>query len=247
MTRACILLPAYNEANHIGQLIDQIQHVKNNLPNLVILVVNDGSSDQTGPIAQRNGAVVLSHPRNQGVGAAFRTGIEWALKEGFDYLLHMDSDGQISPSDIPSLTNPVINGEFDLALGSRFKQGRRPLNMSPWKAWALYTAARIIGLLTGYNLSDISCGFRCMNREVMQNLKPHFNYDYIQESLIQALAMRPHLIEVTANVHYDTIQKGMAKHVMRYCWNFVLITFYAMTNFYLFKIKRVFSKGDKDS
>ena len=155
---------------------------------------------------------VVSHPKNRGVGAAFRTGRDQALADGADYLIHMDSDGQVDPAEIPVLFDPVQRGEADLTLGSRFLGGSRPENLDAWKAVGLSTAARLIGLSTGYRLTDISCGFRCMNRRLIEVVRPTFDYDYIQETLIQALAAGARVLDVPVHVKYEKepARAGMA-------------------------------------
>src|SRR5262249_31634499 len=151
------------------------------------LVVDDGSKDETSQQGSSAGAVVVSHPINRGVGAAFRTGLTWALQNNCDFLVHMDSDGQLLAEEIPLVAGAGLSGETDLSNGSRFLKGN-PDYLGIVKSSLLRLTARVVGQLTGYALTDISCGFRCMNRKVMERLNPRFDYDYIQETLIQAMA-----------------------------------------------------------
>jgi len=246
MRRLCVLLPAYNEEEHIGDVVRKIRQIS--IPDLQIvpLVVNDGSKDKTAQLAKEAGAIVLSHVTNLGVGAGFKTGVDYAKREGFDFLLHMDSDGQVDPADIPKLTAPVLAGEIDLALGSRFCE-RRPENLKWWKAFLLQSLTRSLGLLTGYKLTDISCGFRCMNRKVLDVLEPHFQYDYIQESLIQALAIRARVRDIQANIHYDVEGGGMSNRPIRYMSRFLSIMSVALLNFYIVRFKSLFSSQKTSS
>src|SRR5438876_10410188 len=115
-----VLLPAYNEARNIAGVVEGVRAVRIDGVRIVPLVVDDGSRDETAALARAAGAEVIAHPKNRGVGAAFRTGRDHALAAGADFLVHMDSDGQVLPSEIPLVFEPVRRGEADLALGSRF-------------------------------------------------------------------------------------------------------------------------------
>jgi glycosyltransferase involved in cell wall biosynthesis len=242
MTRLCVLLPAFNEAANIGAVVEGVRNVHLAGVTITPLVVDDGSRDQTVAVATRAGATVVSHAANRGVGAAFRTGLDWALADGADYLVHMDSDGQILPREIPLLYGPVAAGEADLALGCRFR-GPAPEHLDRWKAVALTSLARTVGLLTGYRLHDISCGFRCMNRTVMQAVRPTFDYDYIQETLIQALAQRARIIEVPVTVLYEEepARAGMSARTLRYGRRFVGLSAWSLINFYRERARQLVS------
>ncbi len=231
--RLCILLPAFNEAKKIGPLLEDISKLTVARTRISILVVDDGSSDETSRIARHRGALVLSHQKNRGVGAAFRTGLSWIVENDFDYLLHMDADGQIPSTEIPKLLAPVMEETADIAIGTRFRNGC-PEKFSRWKGLVLSTLARIVGVATGYRVSDISCGVRCMNRKVMNVLKPRFDYDYIQQTFIQSLLVHPRLIEVPVSVIYDQTaeRSGMGAKIWTYGWHFVGITGISILDFY---------------
>lgn len=244
MASLWVLLPAYNEAANIADVVRRVRTV--HIPGVEItpLVVDDGSKDQTAELARQAGAVVVSHPKNRGVGAGFRTGRDYALEHGADFLLHMDSDGQVPPEEIPLLYAPVAAGEADIALGSRFLEGARPENMDGWKAWGLHTMARTVGVATGYRLSDLSCGFRCMNRRVLEAVRPTFDYDYIQETLIQALAIGARVVDVPVTIAYEKepVRKGMSGATLRYTRRFFGLTAWSMANFYVTRARRVLGR-----
>jgi glycosyltransferase involved in cell wall biosynthesis len=240
-----VLLPAFNEAKNIGPVVEGVARVRVEGFTIHPLVVDDGSADDTARVARAAGAEVLSHPRNRGVGAAFRTGRDHALAAGADFVCHMDSDGQILPDEIPRLLDPVRRGEADLALGSRFATGQPPANLARWKALGLTGVARTVGLLTGYRLRDISCGFRCMNRRVLEAVRPTFDYDYIQETLIQALAAGARVVEVPVTVLYgpDTERRSMSGRTLRYGRRFLALTAYGLAGFYRARAGRLLSRG----
>jgi glycosyltransferase involved in cell wall biosynthesis len=226
------MLPALNEAKNIGAVLRGV--LKLSLPGtqIVALVVDDGSRDDTAAVARAAGAEVVSHPVNRGVGAAFRTGRSWALDHGADYFAHLDSDGQVDPADLAKVFAPVARGEADLAIGSRFVSGR-PDGFAAWKALGLTAMARTVGMLTGTRLDDLSCGIRCMNRQVLEAMHPSFDVDYIQETLIQALEVRARLVEVPVSVKYpENGRVGLGGRKLRYIRNFVAITGWSLMNYY---------------
>jgi glycosyltransferase involved in cell wall biosynthesis len=233
VSRLCVVLPAFNEAAHIGRIVDGVRGVHLEGVTVTPLVVDDGARDATVQQATRAGATVVSHRSNRGVGAAFRTGLEWALADGADYLVHMNSDGRLAPREIPLLYHPVARGEADLALGSRFR-GPAPEHYDAWRALAHSTLARTVGLLTGYSLHDLSCGFRCMNRKLMESLHPNFDHDYLEETLIQALALRARVIEVPVTVRYDGRPAAtvISRRSLRYAQRFVGIAAWSLVGFY---------------
>lgn len=244
MASLWVLLPAYNEAANIADVVQRVLAVRIPGVDITALVVDDGSKDATAELARAAGAVVVSHPKNRGVGAGFRTGRDHALAQGADYLLHMDSDGQVPPEEIPLVFGPVGAGEADLALGSRFLDGARPENMDGWKAWGLNQMARTVGVATGYRLSDLSCGFRCMNRRILEAVHPTFDYDYIQETLIQALAAGARVVEVPVTIKYekDPVRKGMSGATLRYTRRFFGLTAWSLANFYKERARRLLGR-----
>lgn len=239
MQRLCVLLPAFDEASSVGDVVTALRALALDGATLTPLVVDDGSRDDTAARARAAGAVVLRHERNRGVGAAFRTGVEWARAERFDALAHLDADGQLEPSELPRLWAPIARGEADLALGSRFLDGAAPPALAAWKVRALETAARTVGALTGYRLTDVSCGYRCMNARVLAVLRPTFDYDYIQETLLQALAMRARVVDVPVTAHYDGRHRGagLSGQTFRYARRYVGLTAFALARFYLARVR----------
>ncbi len=228
-----VILPAYNEAKNIARVVKGVRAVQIPGVKISVVVIDDGSIDDTATLARDAGAQVLVHPRNRGVGAGFRTGLDWALEHGADLLLHMDSDGQVLAEEIPLLVDPVLHGLADVALGCRFLRGR-PENLAMWKATALRGMAQLVGLVTGYRLHDLSCGFRCMNRRIMQEIRPTFDYDYIQETLIQALAHRARIVEIPVTVLYEVEPQrvAMSSRVWTYGRRFMALTGYSLLQFY---------------
>jgi len=157
-----IVIPAYNEEKVISQTISDI---KKYYPN--VIAVDDGSSDNTFDEAKLAGAIVLRHIINRGQGAALRTGINYALREGADVIVTFDADGQFEASDIEKMCRPIANGESEVVLGTRFAGGNRV----PIKKSLLLKAATILTeIITGLELTDVHNGFRALSRKAAQNI-----------------------------------------------------------------------------
>jgi len=115
------MIPAYNEEQTIGRVIKEIPRKIDGIDKVKVIVVDDGSTDKTVAIAKEAGAdKIVRHPINRGVGVAFSTGLDEALKNGADIIVNLDADGQFNPGDIPKLIKPIIDKESDIVIGSRF-------------------------------------------------------------------------------------------------------------------------------
>ncbi len=183
-----VLIPAYNEAGTIAGVLDAIPQSFPGIEVVDVLVVDDGSADQTAAIAETAGAIVVSHVHNRGVGRAFTTGLEKALELGADIMVNIDADGQFSPSEIPLLIDPILAGEADFVVGDRFSdegvKPQKPQHMSKIKFWGNKAMSRFISMLTGQRFQDVSCGFRAYSREAMLQLNLAGQFTYTQETFI---------------------------------------------------------------
>jgi glycosyltransferase involved in cell wall biosynthesis len=158
-----VIIPAYNEGKRIASVIAGIRA---SVPQAAIVVVNDCSRDDTAVVARQTGAIVVSHPFNIGYGASIQTGYKYALARNFDYLVQLDADGQHDPSGIPALLAPVIAGEADFAIGSRFLGNSYRPPFARRVAMALFR--RIVRLVTGKFITDTTSGFQAFNRDVVR-------------------------------------------------------------------------------
>jgi len=158
-----IVMPAYNEADRIISTINNIrQHSDTD-----IIVVNDGSTDETAKQAMDAGAKVIDLPFNLGYGAALQTGFKYALKQGYRYAVQMDADGQHDPSAIQALVEPILKGEADITLGSRFLgEGDYKAPFARRAGMILFSI--ILRVITGKKVTDPTSGFQAMNRKVIE-------------------------------------------------------------------------------
>src|SRR5574341_1795212 len=154
--RPLVVVPAFNEAGAIGKVIEGIRATD---PRLPILVVDDGSADDTAAVARHAGAHVVRLPFNLGYGSALQTGYKYALREGYDCVVQLDGDGQHEPADIPRLLAPLARDAADVALGSRFlgEAGYRP-GVARRAGMGLFRGLAF--LLTGARFSDVTSGYQ---------------------------------------------------------------------------------------
>ncbi len=164
-------------------------------------MVADGSSDDTAAVAHAQGATVIRHRENKGLGEAFRSAVDYAIDYGYDLMVNMDGDRQFDPNDIHALIAPILHGEADFVTGTRFTQGMRIPNM-PWiKRFGNAAMNRLVSRLCGKRFSDVSCGFRAYSRDTLLKINFHGRFTYTQESFLcfrfYGMAMREAPIHVT--------------------------------------------------
>jgi glycosyltransferase involved in cell wall biosynthesis len=136
-------------------------------PQYHVVVVNDGSRDDTARVARAAGAEVVSHPFNMGYGVAIQTGYKYALANGYDFLVQIDGDGQHDPAFIPHVLAPVLVGETDFALGSRFL-GAESYEPSLARRVGMAFFRRLVSWLIGQRITDSTSGFQAFNRRVIR-------------------------------------------------------------------------------
>lgn len=177
--KTCVIIPTYNEAKAIGELIKQIQ-----AQDLNIIVIDDGSQDNTAKIARENGALVLGNLNNEGKGASLIRGFHYALNNDFDAIISMDGDGQHLASDIPYFIRLAKYSDSGIFIGNRMS---RPKSM-PWvRLWTNKFMSWLISKIARQKISDTQCGFRLIKKEVLKRLKlVTFKYETESEVLIKA-------------------------------------------------------------
>jgi len=227
MKRVLVIIPAYNEEATVGQVVRVIQQNLIGFPSHEILVVDDGSDDETSIRANAAGAQVVRHDVNRGLGAAFKTGLDYALESRADVMVNIDADGQFSGADIPSLIAPILSGSADFAVGDRFApRSQRPANM-PWVKYignAMMT--RLINAITGRVFTDVSSGFRAYSFEALLRLNLHGGFTYTQESFLDLATKGMRICQVPVSVRYFSHRRSrISGSVLRYALNTLLIIF----------------------
>lgn len=220
MTKLVVNLPAYNEAEKIGQTIKRIPRQVEGVDEVFVQVIDDGSKDNTAGIAREAGAnFVFSHEVNRGIGVTFRTAVEKALENGVDVMVNIDADGQFDPNDIVKIINPILKGDADMVSADRFGD-HKAKNMPAAKYYLNRLAAWIIGKFMNYPIKDLTCGFRGYNRETLLRLNLPGGFTYTQEVIIDALGKNLKIKWVPVVVTYFAERKSrVVKSIYRYVNN----------------------------
>ena len=171
--RVLVAIPAYGEEKSIGKIVSSI---RGKLPYDVV-VVNDGSLDGTSAAAKDAGAVTLDLPCNLGIGGAIQTAYQFARDQGYDALVRVDADGQHEVEDIPVVLDPVLRGEADAVIGSRFL-GEKKYKISIPRIFGIRFFRWLVRLNTGYRATDPTSGFFAINRRLIEFYSHHYPSDY---------------------------------------------------------------------
>jgi glycosyltransferase involved in cell wall biosynthesis len=163
MKRGLILIPAYNEADTITAVIER---ARAKVPELELVVVDDGSSDATSSLVKQLGVTVLIHPFNLGYGAALQTGYRYALDHSYDYAVQIDADGQHLPEEIVRLAAPVVNDTVDIALGSRFHDASS-YEMPALKRMGSMWFGWLVRVTAGLHVTDPTSGMQALSRRAL--------------------------------------------------------------------------------
>ncbi len=180
-----IQIPCYNEAESLPETVAQLPRQIDGIDEVEVLVVDDGSSDNTAEVAETCGVDhVLRLPHHAGLAAGFAAGLEACLRLGADFIVNTDADNQYNAADIPLLMQPLLSGEAELVLGDR---GVATLQtFSPVKRTLQVFGSRIVSSAAGLDISDATSGFRAMTRDVARHTVVLSDYSYTLETLIQA-------------------------------------------------------------
>jgi glycosyltransferase involved in cell wall biosynthesis len=179
-----IVMPAWNESVTIHGVITEL---RGELPEVDVLVVDDGSTDDTREKALAAGATVVRLPFNMGVGGAMRTGYKYAAENGYDIAIQIDADGQHDPRYVPKLIDAL--SEADLVIGARFA-GEGEYKARGPRRWAMRLLSAVISRLAKTRLTDTTSGFRASNRAVIESFAQWYPVEYLGdtvEALVRAV------------------------------------------------------------
>lgn len=199
-----VVIPAYFEASAIGTIVRDILEM-----GYSIVVVDDGSTDTTAELALDAGAQVVIHPINLGQGAALQSGIEFALRRNAQYIVTFDADGQHQVADIDAMLAPLVEGQADFALGSRFLGS--VIGAPKSRLLLLRIATAFTRQISGLELTDVHNGLRAMTRRGAQKISLRQNrMAHASEILNQIAASGLPYVEVPVTIHYSaySLSKG---------------------------------------
>lgn len=215
-----INLPAFNEAEKVGETIKRIPRQFEGIDEVIVQVIDDGSTDETIKVATEAGAdFVFPNGVNRGLGKTFRHAVERALENGADIMVNMDADGQFDPNDIPKIIGPILAKQVDIVSADRFGE-EEVKNMPFVKNFLNQVAARIIGWFMNAPIKDLTCGYRAYNRESLLRLNLLGDFTYTQETIIDALGKNLKITWVPVEVTYFADRKSkMTKSIVKYIKN----------------------------
>lgn len=208
--RTLAIIPCRNEEATIGSVILKTKRFVNQ-----VLVVDDGSDDETKKIAKEAGATVISHKKNRGKGAAIRTGFQYAKENDFDYVVTMDGDGQHNPLEIPALLENVVNNGHDISIGYRVGNNTE---MPMWRKVGKRVLDYTTSMGTGGYVTDSQCGFRAFNKKAYESIAPKLKgeaFSVESEQLIQAHQLGLKIVNTSVTCKYDDLEtstKNPASH-----------------------------------
>lgn len=182
LSRTLIVMPAFNEEASVAAVV---REVFESLPGVAVLVVDDGSSDKTSELSRAAGARVATLPFNLGVGGAMRVGFRYALENGYDNVVQVDSDGQHDPSSVPALLSELDTA--DLVLGARFA-GEGDYSVRGPRHWAMTVLAGILSRTSRTKLTDTTSGYRASGPRAVALFAQHYPAEYLGDT-IEALVI----------------------------------------------------------
>ncbi len=228
-----VVIPAYNEEKSIASVILTV-------PSFVdhVLVVNDGSTDQTTEIAKERGAILINHVINKGVGAAFRSGVRKSLELNSDIMVNMDADGQFNSEDITKLIEPIIEKRADFVTASRFKNPDFYPQMSRIKFIGNRLMSWLISNLVGQKYYDVSCGFRAYSKEALLRLNLFGEFTYTQETFLDLAFKGMSIVEVPVLVRgtREYGQSKVASNLFNYTYQTLKIILRTLRDYRIFKV-----------
>jgi glycosyltransferase involved in cell wall biosynthesis len=217
--RTLAIIPCYNEETTIGSIVLKAKNYVDE-----VLVIDDGSKDDTSKIAEAAGATVINHKMNKGKSAVIKTGFEHALEKKFDYVVTIDGDGQHNPDEIPSLLKHLIDdgNDIDISIGARYG---KTTEMPIWRR----LGKRVLDYTTSFGnggfITDSQSGFRAFNKRAIQGITPRLNgngFSVESEQLIKAHELGLGIAHTHISCKYkdlDTSTKNASSHgfsVLRY-------------------------------
>ena len=195
--KTVIGIPAYNEGKNIASILLRLKNISEH-----IIVCDDGSSDLTSEIAEKLGAIVVTHTKNLGYGAAIKTIFLKAQEINADALVTFDADGQHKIEDIDKILVPIKNNKADIVIGSRFLNDEQKI--SKYRKIGIKTITELTNITSGTKITDSQSGFRGYNRKTLENIKlTESGMGISTEILIKAKKSNFKIIEVPIIVSYE--------------------------------------------
>ena len=179
-----VMIPCYNEEENI---LDTVKNLQKHCPDVDYLVINDCSSDNSEDILKQNNIPYISFPCNLGIGGGVQAGYLYAKENGYDVTVQMDGDGQHDPAFLQTVIEPILNGQADMSIGSRFIE-KKGFQTSFARRVGIRFLSCLIFLLTGKRVHDVTSGYRACNRLLTEFYADSYAQDYPEpEAIIAAV------------------------------------------------------------
>jgi glycosyltransferase involved in cell wall biosynthesis len=190
-----VQIPAYNESKTISSVIKEIPRIIPGISEVLVLVIDDGSSDNTSEVAKQSGAdFIIKNSSNSGLAFTFQKGINKSLELGADIIVNTDADFQYNQQEIPKLIQPILEKKADIVSGNRQVENLTHMKLS--KKYGNIIGSKVVKLFAKNNIKDASSGFRAFNKESALKLFVTSNHTYTHETLIQASNKKLKVVEI---------------------------------------------------
>ncbi len=209
--KGLVIVANFNQVVEIGNVLSRLEK---NWPQNDCVVVDDGSSDGSREVAKKMGFVTLEHDKNRGIGAAIRTGIRYAQKNGYDFVVISSSNGKIQPEEIKIVAGPVIKGVADYITGSRFMNDGSSPGLPLFRKLAIPMVSIFSSVVLGRRFTDITCGFRAYKLSIFNDPKMNIDQDWLDHYELEyyihywACKQDIRIMEVPVNIVYKHLKKG---------------------------------------
>jgi hypothetical protein len=188
------IVPAFNERGNIGRTVEDIRR---SCKDVDILVIDDGSSDNTAGEARQAGGMVVSLPFNLGIGAAVQTGFQYAQKHGYDIAVQIDGDGQHDPAFLEKIICPICLEAADMVVASRFLEKTGGFQSSFSRRVGINYFVHLINVLTGVKINDPTSGFRAYNKKMIALFSEYYPHDFPEpEAIVVAQQAGARIVEL---------------------------------------------------
>lgn len=215
MTKLIIQIPCLNEAETLPETIAALPRRIEGVDVIELLVIDDGSSDDTAAVARRWGVQhIVRHRRNRGLATAFRSGIDAALHAGADIIVNTDADGQYAGEDVAALVRPILAGAADIVVGDRGVADNA--HFSPFKRRLQRIGSHVVQRLAGVHVPDAVSGFRAMTRAAAKQINITTDFSYTTDMLIQAGRKRLAITSVPIRTNRTTRPSRLFKSIPRF-------------------------------
>lgn len=204
MLKVIVVIPAYNEEGKIGNVVQKALSTVD-----AVLVIDDGSKDNTYYEAKNSGATVIRHKKNEGAGSAIRSGIEYSIKKNFDVCVPLSGDDQDDPKEIEKLIRHISNG-YDFVQGSRYLRGGKTIDIPLFRLFSTKAFSIFFSLVTGYPIKDASNGFRAIRLDLFQDKRIN-----IWQEWLNRYELEPYLLYKVIKLNYKFIEVPVTKKYLK--------------------------------